>query len=97
MQIFNQAKASGDEVFQVIQGKPLIMNEKQGNTPKKIEGHIDICDVYLSYPSRPEKTILQGLSLSIPAEKTVALVGSSGCGFQILRPFNSFAFIWLHW
>ncbi|KAG5042607.1 hypothetical protein JHK87_006522 [Glycine soja] len=50
MQKFNQAKAAGYEVFQVIQRKPLI-----------------------------RKAILQGLSLSIPAGKTIALVGSSGC------------------
>ncbi|KAF7830827.1 ABC transporter B family member 19-like [Senna tora] len=80
MQLFNQAKAAGYEVFHVIQRKPLISNESQGKTPKKMEGFIDLRDVHFSYPSRPEKPILQGFSLSIPAGKTVALVGSSGCG-----------------
>ncbi|XP_061356634.1 ABC transporter B family member 19-like [Gastrolobium bilobum] len=80
MQIFNQAKAAGYEVFQVIQRKPLINNESKGDMPGEIKGYIDLRDVHFSYPSRPEKPILQGLSLSIPAGKTVALVGSSGCG-----------------
>lgn len=78
--MFNQAKAAGYEIFQVIQRKPLISNKPEGETPKKIEGSIDIRDVHFAYPSRPEKRILQGFSLSIPAGKTVALVGSSGCG-----------------
>lgn len=64
----------------MIQRKPLIGNESEGKIPQKIEGFIDIRDVHFSYPSRPEKSILRGFSLSIPAGKTVALVGSSGCG-----------------
>jgi ATP-binding cassette subfamily B (MDR/TAP) protein 1 len=32
------------------------------------------------YPSRVDKPILRSFSLSIPAGKVVALVGSSGCG-----------------
>lgn len=47
---------------------------------KKIDGNIEKQDVYFAYPSRPEKPILEGFSLSIPAGKMVALVGSSGCG-----------------
>ncbi|KAG5042621.1 hypothetical protein JHK87_006536 [Glycine soja] len=39
---------------------------------------IELQEVYFFYPSWPEKAILQGLSLSIPAGKTIALVGSSG-------------------
>ncbi|QCE15423.1 ATP-binding cassette [Vigna unguiculata] len=80
MQVFNQAKAAGYEVFQVIQRKPLISNESEGKMPSRIKGDIVFQDVHFSYPSRPDKPILQGLSLSIPAGKTVALVGSSGCG-----------------
>lgn len=45
-----------------------------------VEGNIDIQDVYFSYPFREDKPILQGLSLSIPARKTIAQVGSSSCG-----------------
>ena len=78
MQKFNQAKAAGYEVFQVIQRKPLISNESERMMPWKIKGDIELQEVYFFYPSWLEKAILQGLSLSILAGKTIALVGSSG-------------------
>ncbi|XAR71553.1 hypothetical protein NMG60_11017888 [Bertholletia excelsa] len=80
MQIFNQAKAAGKEVFQVIRRKPSVSYTSKGKKLKVIKGNIELRDVYFAYPSRPEKLILQGFSLSIPAGKVVAFVGSSGCG-----------------
>lgn len=80
MQIFNQAKAAGNEVFQVIHRKLIISFNSQGKMPERVDGNIEICDIYFAYPSRLEKLILRGFSLSIPAGKTVALVGTSGCG-----------------
>ncbi|KAF9603171.1 hypothetical protein IFM89_034504, partial [Coptis chinensis] len=80
MQIFNQAKAVGTEVFQVIQRKPTINYGAKGTTLENIKGSIDMQGVSFAYPSREEKMVLQGFSLSIPAGKVVALVGSSGCG-----------------
>ncbi|GJZ69811.1 ABC transporter B family member 19-like protein [Tanacetum coccineum] len=80
MQIFNQARAAGKEVFDVIDRKSAISYDSKGETLEKINGNIEIRNVHFAYPSRQEKMILQGFSLSIPAGKVVALVGSSGCG-----------------
>lgn len=80
MQTFNQAKAAGKEVFEVIERKPLIYTNKEGKKLDLAIGSIDIHDVHFAYPSRKEMLILKGFSLSIPAGKVVALVGSSGCG-----------------
>ncbi|PWA59620.1 sulfonylurea receptor, P-loop containing nucleoside triphosphate hydrolase [Artemisia annua] len=80
MQIFNQARAAGKEVFDVIDRKSAISYDSKGDMLEKINGNIEIRNVHFAYPSRQEKMILQGFSLSIPAGKVVALVGSSGCG-----------------
>ena len=43
-------------------------------------GSITFKDVHFSYPSNPDRKILNGLSLHVPAGKKVAIVGSSGSG-----------------
>ncbi|KAJ0763300.1 putative ABC-type xenobiotic transporter [Helianthus annuus] len=55
-------------------------NDSNGLTARRINGDIELKNVYFSYPSRPEQMIFQGLSLKIEAGKTVALVGQSGSG-----------------
>ncbi|KAJ7981612.1 ABC transporter B family protein [Quillaja saponaria] len=47
---------------------------------KKIRGHVELKNVFFSYPSRPGQMIFKGLSLKIEAGRTVALVGRSGSG-----------------
>ncbi|MBL7791385.1 MAG: ATP-binding cassette domain-containing protein [Saprospiraceae bacterium] len=58
---------------------------------ERFEGNITYEDVHFSYPSRPDVTVLKGISLSIPAGKKVALVGASGAGkstiVQLLQQF----------
>ncbi|XP_059070077.1 ABC transporter B family member 2 isoform X2 [Cryptomeria japonica] len=78
LQAFSQGKAAGYEVFEIMGRKSKISYEQGKKTLEKIEGCIDIHDVHFSYPSRPEKLILHGFSLSVPAGKTVALVGDRG-------------------
>ncbi|KAJ8768706.1 hypothetical protein K2173_023610 [Erythroxylum novogranatense] len=92
MQVFNQARAAGKEVFEIIERKSLTSSYNNNDlSPRErkhaatiynveINGNIDIRGVHFAYPSRPETTILTDFSLFIPAGKMVALVGSSGCG-----------------
>ncbi|KAJ8478388.1 hypothetical protein OPV22_022115 [Ensete ventricosum] len=84
LQIFNQAKAAGSEIFKVIERKPRISYETKGEKLEKIVGGIEINGVSFAYPSRQDKLVLQGFSLSIPAGKVFALVGTSGCGKSTL-------------
>ncbi|KAF7083838.1 hypothetical protein CFC21_087581 [Triticum aestivum] len=80
LQIFSQAKAAGKEVFKVIKRNPVISSESNGRILEKVIGDIEIREVHFTYPSREDNPILQGFSLTVPAGKIVALVGSSGCG-----------------
>lgn len=59
----------------------------------KCEGNIQFNSVRFHYPSRPDACVLKSLSVKIPAGKTIALVGRSGCGkstiVQLLEKFYS--------
>lgn len=52
----------------------------EGLKPENIEGELTFEDVEFKYPTRPGQTVLQGLSIKIPAGKTIAFVGPSGGG-----------------
>jgi ABC-type multidrug transport system fused ATPase/permease subunit len=45
-----------------------------------IEGKIELKEVVFYYPTRTEQKILNSINITIPAGKTVAIVGSSGSG-----------------
>ena len=46
----------------------------------KPSGGVAVNSVHFNYPTRPEVKVLQGLTVSIKAGQTLALVGPSGCG-----------------
>ena len=54
--------------------------KKQKHKTVTLRGEIAFNSVRFAYPVRPDHDVLKGLSLEIPAGKTVALVGSSGSG-----------------
>jgi ATP-binding cassette subfamily B (MDR/TAP) protein 1 len=65
----------------MIDRTPSIDSEdKKGKALSYIRGEIQFQDINFNYPSRPDTPILQGLNLTIPAGKTVGLVGGSGSG-----------------
>jgi len=45
-----------------------------------LRGSIEFKDVHFTYPSEPNKPVLQGLSFTAKAGEQVALVGATGCG-----------------
>src|SRR5690606_17246209 len=71
-----QGLAATERVFAMLDASPTIV-EKPG--AKKLEvrrGEIELRDVEFSYV--PGQPALRGVSLTVPAGKTVALVGPSG-------------------
>ncbi len=59
--------------------------------PRPIRGEITLRNVSFRYPARPETSALDGISLTVAAGETVALVGPSGAGkstvLQLLMRF----------
>lgn len=58
--------------------------EGSDKTAKISGGDIRFEHIRFAYPTRPELTVLQDISFSIPAGKKVALVGGSGAGKSTL-------------
>ena len=69
----------------------LISDEALVHSKSKAQGEIEIQNLVFSYPSRPERTAINKLSLKVAAGETVALVGHSGAGkstlFDLLMRF----------
>ncbi|KAA8643122.1 hypothetical protein EYZ11_005820 [Aspergillus tanneri] len=80
-QAFTNAVAAAAKIFSTIdRPSPLDPYSDEGETVADLQGNIEFCDVKHIYPSRPEVTIMDGISLTMPAGKTTALVGPSGSG-----------------
>ncbi|CAG9135939.1 unnamed protein product [Plutella xylostella] len=73
--------SAGGRVFEYINKEPKM--DTSGTTVIKyheFHGDIDFKDVTFAYPTRPEVVVLKNFNLTIPAGKTVAIVGTSGNG-----------------
>jgi len=78
---FTKASSSAQEIFQTIDRQSEIDPlDEGGQVPTTCIGDIRIEGVSFAYPARPDITVLDGLQLSAPANKTTALVGASGSG-----------------
>ena len=71
-----QAKGAAKKVFEIIETKSKIdVFETKTKKIENLKGNISFENVHFHYPTRPEIKILQGLTLNIPAGKTVAFCG----------------------
>jgi len=73
-----QALVDMGEMFDLLEQAPDV-EDKPGAKSLKIEGGtVELEDVFFGY--EPERPILKGVSLNVPAGQTVAVVGPSGSG-----------------
>ncbi|XP_031286062.1 ABC transporter B family member 9-like [Pistacia vera] len=78
---FAAGQAAAYKMFDTIKRTPSIdVYDMSGITLDKINGEIELKDVYFRYPARPEVQIFSGFSLYVPSGTTAALVGQSGSG-----------------
>jgi ATP-binding cassette, subfamily B (MDR/TAP), member 1 len=92
IETFGIACGAAGSVFSVIDRIPPIdSSSEKGEKLDQVKGAIKFKRVRFQYPSRPDVEVLKGLDLSIEPGKTVALVGSSGCGkstcIQLIQRF----------
>nr|UOU03326.1 ATP-binding cassette subfamily B1-like 10 [Brachionus rubens] len=87
-----EARAAAKDIYEIIRKKSSIdVFDQTGVKLNNIQNEIKFKKIGFSYPQRPDLKILQGLNLTIPCGKTIALCGSSGCGkttiLQLLQRF----------
>lgn len=90
---FQKGLIAASKIDKLMNREPLVQSPR--NIPEMktwaVDGNVDYKDVRFFYPSRPNTMVLQGLNLGVLQGKTVALVGSSGCGksttIQLLERF----------
>ncbi|OJI88949.1 hypothetical protein ASPTUDRAFT_182579 [Aspergillus tubingensis CBS 134.48] len=81
LHLFVAATASYEKLREDMDREPQIDSTgESGIRISQAEGGFEFQNVTFQYPSRPEVTVLDNISLSIPANKHTALVGLSGSG-----------------
>ncbi|XP_044268848.1 ATP-dependent translocase ABCB1-like isoform X3 [Tribolium madens] len=88
---FQKGLSAAERIFTLLKRVPEVKNSLKPVYLNDVRGDIEYSNVYFSYPTRSSVSILNGLNLNVFQGKTVALVGSSGCGkstiIQLLERF----------
>lgn len=73
-----QTMASAERIFDLMDKKPSVEDRPGAKEVPRLKGHIIFDNITFGYD--PERPVLHGIKLEIPAGKTFALVGATGSG-----------------
>jgi ATP-binding cassette, subfamily B, multidrug efflux pump len=77
--MFSQAKASGERLLEVLEAKETIFDEENIRHSETMEGHIVFRHVTFRYQTE-ETTALNQISFDAPPGSTIGLIGATGSG-----------------
>lgn len=81
LKYLSEARFASFRIFEMIETAPEIDSEDvTGKVLETVSGEVQFRNVEFAYPSRPQSMIFNKFCLTIPARKTVALIGASGSG-----------------
>ncbi|EGC40705.1 ABC multidrug transporter [Histoplasma capsulatum var. duboisii H88] len=82
VQVFDAAGVTFESLEADINREPKIDGtvEGTGNSLRNVSGNIELNNVSFAFPSRPDKPVLDNVSMSCAARQHTAIVGLSGSG-----------------